>query len=1498
MPTEDLAAREAYLKSYRGTSSNGSDALDSEDVQERMKYLTRKRKLESVSGFKSYKMPDWKEIGAMGDDPSAINIGKQKRLFDEAEVGDEIYDPYSGYTAIKVSPTEYSIPEYDQEQDKAKPVEAFVHSAAREIPAVAGGVAAMGAVEPAAVALSKMGRGGQVAGAGLTLGAGLVGTVATGMGFDALLPEDARKQLEKERRDQPVASTAGGLAASAPFFGTGKGADTIRRELLNRAAPAAIGTGLGVANEAAAAGTIDPSEFQEGAGERIALMGAQNAIFNTNTKLGDQIMGLGKKTTTSIVALADQAASAPTATASNAEANKIALGQPIDNYKPGRTEELGGLEGFTPKENMEFGSQADITTLGLEKTAPTKKATPIQTRIESELGIGRPNHVDVLNATQAADEAERIVARLAMGEVGDTGVRPGETGRFGSGEEAKGDFFPVPAVKTDAPTLAAKDTLLAKILETNEAGAQRAVTEGPTRGPVMEDIIGERAVYEGYEGTVIKDKEGTYAILRDVTKPGEPKVVEIAGAGKNPSQLAAELGVELPPTLPKPSPRVEVIPLGKKHLVVEGVGKPVEQFQVKAAGEERGRTLTREQMKAEGIEIPKVKGVSQAGERGSILVPGDVKLGKNEQYVVWWEGPSGRQIATKTDNLERAKAIYEQFRNGDWAPEGRSADRFTAGISKAKEDIYNHQGVIHNRGFGGYKDYATMGKPFPEMKSGMADQSAFIDPALMFQMAKGSATVAASLIGYQYGDTPEEKKLNAALAAMIVGGGLYGRNALKLLKKRSPAAAKAVVDVHGEPLTAKENEPPLLETDAPAWKPFLSKLNVVGPALKQATIVFDNIYAVAPQIAGKMRDMIWRELSIGADLHNKAMPALKALRSATSKEGFDKIGRLLMSGKEQEAFDILENTPGFAGILYDLKEGWPQVRDAAYEAWKRARPNEDFGQLEGYWPRVVADSKKLKEILGQEESDIITDLLAKALGAKRKKTGNYDAKLTPQEEGEALAALLQGNLQFPGKPSHLKPRTLKEIEDNWNQIFEPVDVALDKYIGRISRDIAVNEFLGRVDDTAKDPWTDLDTTEKSPVGALLAEGLRNKSIKQNGREVIIKNINAYLNQPKGEAWQFALQQGIGTFRTATNLAQIGTAMTQLQDIFLTAAINSPTSGLKGFATAVGGRLPGVNARSWKVGDVNISEMNPEIADFARNRGFLEKAVHFALKPFFKVADRLGRETFLNSTAMWATEQARLANPSAKFKGAAKAYEAMFGKEEWKETLSMMKEADWMDPRLKKFLFNHISGYQPTSKLEMPVGMLEATPLGKIPWGLMTFALRQTGAIRRQVYEELKAGNVKEAALFMSAYALWVGVGNSMVQYAKDSMSGKQSEPSDYPFGVILNMLALNKVTTGQMIEGNYAEAVGERMLPGVYRPLKAVAHDIGVVRDIAKGKQRFLGKPVLDTPQFVPWGGKMYYDRFGRGAEISRKNDRSRKPKPTTLDKLSEMINGKERRSR
>lgn len=68
-------------------------------------------------------------------------------------------------------------------------------------------------------------------------------------------------------------------------------------------------------------------------------------------------------------------------------------------------------------------------------------------------------------------------------------------------------------------------------------------------------------------------------------------------------------------------------------------------------------------------------------------------------------------------------------------------------------------------------------------------QAGFINPTVM---AHAASPGIGAVIGYQFGDTDEEKRQNAVLGALILGGGSLASHAAISLKRRAPEAFKAI----------------------------------------------------------------------------------------------------------------------------------------------------------------------------------------------------------------------------------------------------------------------------------------------------------------------------------------------------------------------------------------------------------------------------------------------------------------------------------------------------------------------------------------------------------------------------------------------------------------------------------------------------------------------------------------------------------------------------------
>lgn len=99
---------------------------------------------------------------------------------------------------------------------------------------------------------------------------------------------------------------------------------------------------------------------------------------------------------------------------------------------------------------------------------------------------------------------------------------------------------------------------------------------------------------------------------------------------------------------------IKVEYLGKKHLVMEGVGEPVDQWQVKKPGEERGQTLTTEQMKQQGYLVDTFKlSMTRPEDVNTVELLTKFIADVNQNLNSTWAEQTQRENTAKAD-LDRA----------------------------------------------------------------------------------------------------------------------------------------------------------------------------------------------------------------------------------------------------------------------------------------------------------------------------------------------------------------------------------------------------------------------------------------------------------------------------------------------------------------------------------------------------------------------------------------------------------------------------------------------------------------------------------------------------------------------------------------------------------------------------------------------------------------------------------------------------------------------------
>lgn len=794
-------------------------------------------------------------------------------------------------------------------------------------------------------------------------------------------------------------------------------------------------------------------------------------------------------------------------------------------------------------------------------------------------------------------------------------------------------------------------------------------------------------------------------------------------------------------------------------------------------------------------------------------------------------------------------------------------------------------------------------------------------------LANLSAPVAGGITGYQFGDTPEEKRQNAFYGALAFSGGALGAKAMATIGSKNKTLLNALQGLKRAKEVQRRGTPPEAPKESTltlgeaisdpwmkpeetasmvdkgiseafkAWEPSLLGRTGIGKALNHLGTVTDNLRRIHPQVAGAVRQREQRINDLYAPFHNDFVPSILNLRKFVGNKDFEKLGEMLMSGGEAHVLAALDETPGGKEIADGLRNGWIAKRGAILEAWRKAYPEKDIFEVEGYWPRVVSDADGLKKAIGHgnEDRTVMRDALEKARKKKAAQTENPDAVLTPEEEGVALSDLIEGSKRFPGTPGFLKTRTLQSILEK-GKFFEPADVALDRYGSSISSTIATREFLGKVEYGIPDPWIKANTDEGGPIGALVAKLIREGKISEDGEREIKRNINALINSPEGDPTFRRAARIIGSIQTGANLGQPRSAIPQLADVFLSAATLDVPSAARGFGRAL---FKTKGRRT--MDDINLMSGTPETREFSRIGSTDTKIVNAILKPIFNWSDRVGKETFMNAVELWAEKNARKMASGGKedmnFHIAQRKNQEMFGDHEWQKMLKEMRDGNWLSPELKKFMFNELSDVQAISRSELPLGLLKSSPLGRIPWRLMSFALRQIGLARSRVYDAARQGHKAEAALWAARYTTFMIMGGSMVQYARDTASGKEDSITDYVFGSLLQMAGISKVAVGQTTRGEFGDVVADRLAPGLWGPVRDVQRDLAGLRDIATGRKD-ISEVDSEAVKRVPLVGQLYYDWVGGGKRKEAEKARKRTEEKALPLEVYESILGSESRRR
>lgn len=580
---------------------------------------------------------------------------------------------------------------------------------------------------------------------------------------------------------------------------------------------------------------------------------------------------------------------------------------------------------------------------------------------------------------------------------------------------------------------------------------------------------------------------------------------------------------------------------------------------------------------------------------------------------------------------------------------------------------------------------------------------------------------------------------------------------------------------------------------------------------------------VSKPLERKMRQF---ELDLRQDFskyHNEVEPFIKAL-GALNKEQRSKVGYYLSNGDFSSITDYLGDT-------HVLTQELPNVRAMLTEVGGRLKETgRDFDEYQGYFPRYVKDYSGLSNTFNKQERTAIQ----KAIADKEKVKGK---SLTAEEKDKIANKVLQRKgIGADGKPSNLKQRKIATLtEEQYNQFYGDPAEAIVRYLSSATHDIHQAKFFGKFQNE----------NLKDSIGALA----RDLDLRDDELSTVQDILQARF--VGGRSVPAKTTQVIRNLGYMGTIGQLGSAITQLGDLGVSGLMNGNRNTIRALFNSVRGKTDGFI----KTEDLALAEEG--LIELATENSTTSKWLDRTLRATgFKYIDRLGKETFINAAIAKGRTQAR-----RKPQEFIKKWGDYYGNDvdQLLRDLSQGRNSDLV----KEHAFMEISRVQPVSMTEMPQAYAN-NPNGRLLYALKSFTLTQWDLLRREVVQEYKKGNKKNAIKFAGGLVGYLGLANTGTSFIRDMMQGESPEikPEDIPEEVMWQMLGIYGVSKFAMDQASRRSdptlAITEAVLP----PTNLISAPFKVGKELLKED----GDPAKAMKQ-VPVVGNVFYNWFGGGME-------------------------------
>lgn len=476
----------------------------------------------------------------------------------------------------------------------------------------------------------------------------------------------------------------------------------------------------------------------------------------------------------------------------------------------------------------------------------------------------------------------------------------------------------------------------------------------------------------------------------------------------------------------------------------------------------------------------------------------------------------------------------------------------------------------------------------------------------------------------------------------------------------------------------------------------------------------------------------------------------------------DVLARAILTGRGEVTNRILQAIGD-----RDLIDGWKQTRSALDSlrdqlvALKRFVPSD----LE-YFPRIVKDVPGLLKAIGADAKHPLTKLLDDARTKSLAKSGNA---LTEAEESLIISRYLAAERVKGNQPGFAKDRGVEEITPELQQYYASPIESLNSYIRSAVDDIERAKFFGKNIVTTADGnklYTNVDASVGEIVKRELDAGMNPEEAAKLGDLLRARFIN-------GDKVPNTFNRAFRDLSYAGLLGNIGSAIVQFGDV----ALQAYTQGMIPTISAVVKTLT-----NRKLVDMKDFGLQDHITAELLGQGKTTKLLNTVFKySQFTRVDQFGKNVALNAAVISAARKAKtpqgIAEIEAKWRDALQPGEI-------KQLVADLQKGEVTD-LVRSVAFAELSRTQPISRLEMPPAYLN-NPNGRLLYSLKTFTIKQIDLLRRDAYNEIKAGRIKQGVANLANIAVVMSVSGVATSAVRDYIIGREVnlEGSDFAFNVL------------------------------------------------------------------------------------------------------------------